>query len=370
MKFNLEKFLRDHSIRFDVNGTNSHFILEQCPVCHGKNKFYIDRRPTRTKYGKFVCHKCSARAGSETKGNIVRLVSLIAGISQNQATDLIYKGELTEEERNSLFAPPRFSVLHDDSEELEDDLEPMMVPPFLRRITPEDTIAMTYLTEKRGLTLSDIQKMDIHITSSEDPKVIYQEALKHFDNSKEEARFWSMMTGRICFPVRRAGRTFGFVARDYTGKSAAKVLNTKGSFRNALVWNLDRVKDSEIIVIGEGIITAAKCGVDRGVATLGKFITNAQMGEFFKLSPDKKIVVVSDPDEEEVAEKNAAILRGYFSNVYVLHLPHTLAANQKDYLDAGDYTFEENDKRIQKILEAPTESMSSTGLSFAPRKRN
>lgn len=370
MRFSIEKFLKDHSIPFDLNGTESHFILHECPFCHGKNKFYIDRREGRKRYGKFVCHKCAARPGSDTKGNIVKLVSLLGNYSLRQAFTLVYRGEMTEEERGKLFTVNQLSFLHQKPDDYDDDVEPIKVPPFLRKITPEDQEAWSYLKDKRGLSEKDISMMDVLITESMDYKTIFAKAKEFCDGNEDQAKFWTALRGRVCMPVRKNGRTFGLVCRDYTGKASMKVLNTKGNFRNALVWNLDRAKDSKVVVIAEGIISAAKCGMHRSVATLGKFITTAQFSELFKLSPDTKMVVVSDPDEEEVAEKNAHLLQGYFNDVYLLKLPHVLAANGKDFLDAGDYSFEENDKRIQELINSDQASIkaASAEISFSPRK--
>lgn len=338
----VEALLKDFNIQAHKNGSGSHYILDKCPSCSGKNKFYIN-----AENGKFICHKCSSNPDSESKGGIVKLAMLLGSISRQEAIKKVYNRSLMKEERDRLFSADQLSkIISSMSGENDDDEHSFEYPTSLVKLKSSDSHPAIDYLRSRGLTDEDMDKCGIHVCEHEERNLNFKEFLED-GFSREEATFWSSMTGRVMFSVRQNLKIVGFVARAYTKGLKPKVLNTKGDFRNQTIWNLDFVKSSKEVVIAEGIISAVKCGIHRSVATFGIVITEYQIFELMKLHQDTKIVLCVDPGAEPEAHQNFKRLKAWFTDVRILKLPKELAANGEDYKDAGDYTHAEMDAKIR-----------------------
>ena len=110
-------------------------------------------------------------------------------------------------------------------------------------------------------------------------EIQYAVALQKKGYSVDEIKFNLRYLNRIFFPVKYNGELKGFVARDFSNKvdPAFKALNSVGQFRAKYVWNFDNVKDSDVIVLCEGITDAIKCGINRAIAFFGAAATEDQL---------------------------------------------------------------------------------------------
>lgn len=367
MFFNIEKYLTDLGLRFKTNSGNTHFLLNSCPQCRKANKLYINRET-----GQFICHYCVDRSDSDMKGGLVALVSKLSGITTAEAYLRIYNKALSPEQQDSMFSPQILFGTKIKEEEVEElgvleEFYQMVEADILVRLDEKlHPTAFEYLT-KRGLTASDIEKAECRIFNVKNKNHL-KDSLMKLDINEKDARFYSNFIGRIIFPVRKNNRVVGFLGRDYGNfHGKLKILNTKSNFRAVTLWNLDSVKSSDTVVITESIINAIKCGVEKSVATFGKFITPAQYNELFKLNPKTKIILMPDVDAQDAANQNAETLNCHFSDVRIVHLPETLASNNKDYLDAGDYSKEENAQFLKNAKPESEDQQDSFDNSYIAR---
>lgn len=151
------------------------------------------------------------------------------------------------------------------------------------------------------------------------------------------------------------GNVVYFVARDYVNKDTnKKYLNSPGSNKSIHVWNLNNVKENDIIIIAEGCfsgISANRSKIGTAVCTFGKFMSDYQA----KLIANKKPIEIilsldGDVPEDEIA-KNIQILRKFYDGkITYLRLP--------DKKDPNDLTLDEYEKCI-------CERISSTKLESA-----
>lgn len=125
---------------------------------------------------------------------------------------------------------------------------------------------------------------------------------------------------RMVVPVALHGRVVSFVARDMTGKAERKVLYPKGTKTSRVLFNYDRAKSFERVVLVEGALDALRVG-PRGMAIFGTSISDAQVA-LLAASEARDVVVMLDGDEagEAGTEKVVSRLRTSFS-VRVVRLP-------------------------------------------------
>jgi len=315
---------------------------------------------------------------------------------------------------------------------MREELKPIRVPRFFAPLTKESSgEGWKYLID-RGLTAEDILASKVMVATLNSPwdvaeavgkslnvkgrkkitnlvfdflkkKTPLQQdqiisALNEFDLDKrfaiplEEALVALKYRNRAVFPVINHGKVYGWVARDFTGKSSLKVMNSQGPFKFTTVWNFDAVKNSSQIVICEGIISALKCGKDTAIATLGKMITDEQIG-LLKTTEAKEVFICLDVDAQAEAIALKQVLLASFDAVYNISLPaiktvkcpacggrHDISNRdlpsmtqmpcgneipkaqiaylfkKADYKDAGDYTHEEMKRFIQlaKVTDTDT----------------
>lgn len=137
-------------------------------------------------------------------------------------------------------------------------------------------------------------------------------------------------TNRLVFPVYTEGRMMAWQTRwfDYTRgtpnpprKSVPKYL-TQGN-KNRLVYNLDGVKGSDWVLIGEGVMDAIKAGPEHGVCIFGKRISQRHAELIYSelVSQGTKIILALDPDlKPKDLEKLNECTEGW-PNLYVMHFP-------------------------------------------------
>jgi DNA primase len=140
--------------------------------------------------------------------------------------------------------------------------------------------------------------------------------------------------GRIIIPVYYNGVVSHWTGRSYTGSP----MRYKCSLGTKLgVFNLERAKDYDDVIITEGPFSALACG-DNAVALEGKTNTILPLVEY----PFKKFIVCLDGDATEDTIKVARALYRMGKNVYAVRLP--------DGKDPGDLGIE-NMKTVIKEAE-------------------
>jgi hypothetical protein len=426
-KFDVKTFLDEQGVRYSTGGGGREFILSQCPTCGKSNKFYISADE-----GKFICFSC-VKVDSKMRGGPIGLVMLLADISFREAKKMVEGREfdisIKDDHIASLlnieidsFNFHQKNQTHEKSRGVLPD--PIRIPRYMLKIDkvkfPE---AWNYL-KGRGITDESIQKMEIYISGLQTPyeaadvvgrnlssemkkkiiSVIFEVFKAKVSVTDKEIEPFVKRFGlpidllkkitdaittvkyrnRIVFCVSIKGYTFGWVARDYTLTSTLKVMNSPGPFKYFCLWNFDQVENSSEIVVCEGIVSAVKCGLHRGVATLGKMVTDEQLVLLQKTKAET-IYICLDVDAQSEAIELKRRLLASFKNVYNISLPPVklvkcsscgtknefdlrlekeiltcncgfelkdsdlrLAVSKSEYKDSGDYSSEEMDVFINQ----------------------
>jgi hypothetical protein len=124
---------------------------------------------------------------------------------------------------------------------------------------------------------------------------------------------------RLIFPVYMNGRYEGFQARTIENHPV-KYVNAEGFMKSHVIYNWDRVKRSDTLVVTEGIFDVLNAGMDRTVAIFGKSLSKFQT-DLILYHGYSKIVFALDKDAVKKARKAAAELSKYHGNVWYLKMP-------------------------------------------------
>lgn len=288
----------------DLNSDN--VKTKKCVFCGAEGKCYVYYK-TRS----FVCYKAKCKQA----GDFAKYVSKVEGISFKKAK-LMVDG-VKEYNENSLF---NMSPIESPVDE-RDFLAPVEIPPDFEEINKDHYDAIDYLSNKRGISLSLAQEIGMYV--SEKRK-------------------------RVIFPVEWAGEIVGYIARDYSNEAETKVLNSRGKFRRAMMFNYNRVRNlmPKQVVIVEGAIDAIKCGLDRSVAILGVKMTEDQADLIKDLKPEE-IIIFLDAGYLEDSNKIAELFKYTGSKISIVSMPKIYKANG-DVLDSGDLTTQQADDIIKK----------------------
>lgn len=105
---------------------------------------------------------------------------------------------------------------------------------------------------------------------------------------------------RIIFPVRLEGKLKGFVARDYTGRSSIRYLNSLGE---KSLYNLMKPTPRKTVILSEGVFKALRIERATGTrssAVLGNTITEEQVQQLLAFGYER---VVFWPDHDSAGIK-------------------------------------------------------------------
>lgn len=286
IKYPIDEVFNQEGIAY-TETSSGQMILDKCYNCGRAKKFYINPQT-----GMYICFRC------EEKGGPIKLLMEIIGCNFQEAKVLLYGEEGSK------------SIYEDDDEDFDSSLSsgkskkpvnfpnPIVTEAFLHPLTKEDSAGWNYLIN-RGLDEQTIEKMNI---------------------------LHNPFAKRIVFTVTHEDKLYGTLARDYTGTQQPKVLNSKGTWRRFFVWNFDQVKDSESVVICEGVMSAAKCGVHRAIATLGKFVSDEQI-KLIRQTKAKKIYICLDIGTEKEQQSLYSRISIYYPDgIYKVDLPHVILA--------------------------------------------
>jgi len=290
----LTEILEENGIAYDTTSTDQ-LVLEKCPfMAHSSKKLYIDAGT-----GKWICHRCNR--GSY---NPAGLLKEILGIEYREAATIlfgkkgpksIYAKETEEDDKFNLPIKLTGMISKKNKKSNVQLPQPIQLPPTFYPLTPSDSEAWNYL-KKRGLSDDLIPKLNLY--------------------------HWKVAR-RVVFVVRLDGKIYGTMARDYTGKQDKKVLNSIGNFRSFTIWNYDTAKESEELVIAEGVFSAIKAGgITRCIALFGKVATPGQI-ELIKKVKAKKVYICLDVGTSEEQRKLYSQLASFFppGSIYNIIMP-------------------------------------------------
>jgi hypothetical protein len=285
IKYPIDEIFNSEGIAYTETNSGQ-IILDKCYNCGRAKKFYVNPQT-----GMFMCFRCGEQ--NDTKGGPIKLLMNVLGCSYDEA-------------KIHLFGEEGAKSIYEDDEEFESGVsstrkhvelpKPIVTEAFLKPLSKEHSAGWNYLIN-RGLDDATIEKMNIL--------------------HNEYAR-------RIVFTVTLNGQLYGTLARDYTGTQEPKVLNSKGGWRRFFVWNYDQVKDSDDIVICEGVMSAAKCGVHHAIATLGKFVSDEQV-KLIRQTKAKKVYICLDVGTQKEQENIYSRLSIFYPDaIFNVDLPHVI----------------------------------------------
>lgn len=128
---------------------------------------------------------------------------------------------------------------------------------------------------------------------------------------------------RMVVPIRLDGEVVSFIARDMTGTADKKVLYPKGCKTSRMLFNYDRARRFDRVILVEGVLDALRTG-PRCMAILGTNLSDSQV-TLLANSEAREVVVMLDGDAagEAGALKVVERLRSMFK-LRVVRLPRGL----------------------------------------------
>lgn len=249
----LEAFLRGRKL--DLTHTKRSWISDcVSPSCGKKAHMYIQKSD-----GRSICFKCG------TTWSWVGLVSRIAGVSKQQARELIFgvgAGDVIDQALD-----PALFEMAGNNERTSDEhvtLGPDFVP------VDRSDVAVSYLLS-RGIT---------------NPRLILDYDL----------RYQGFMNA-VVFPVRRDGRIYGWQARKISPKPGELRLISHTFNKSRFLLNYDRARTCKSLILVEGPFDCLHVDVEDfgAVASLGKGVSQEQI-KLILDSQAKDVYIGLDPD--------------------------------------------------------------------------
>lgn len=330
-------FLDDNGIEYDETVSGEIKIME-CPSCGKSKKLYVD---PETGVAQCKSASCDLNLGISPFDLVITLL----GVSRGEAYKICFG---TSNQMEDIF---------DTSDNMEDELflkkeEKKKAPENVE--LPVNSVSLdknkhkeawNYLID-RGYTDEIIEKIGAKIMEYKNYSQGFAD-LTSKNYSKEDIKRTLMYINRIIFPLYINNEIKGYIARDFTGKvdKAYKALNSIGSFRSFYFWNYDNAKDSDELVICEGITDALKCGINRSIALLGTVATKEQISLMKKMNA-KKIIFCLDVG----TEKNQEVLYDQL----MLSYPGSIYTVEMEPLFISKY--EIDDEMFEALQETPIAS--------------
>lgn len=316
----ITQWLEENGIDYDETSSGEIKIVE-CPMCGKTKKLYVDPHTGVA--------QCKSASCDWNKGiSPFELVKVTLGVSKGEAYKICF-GDSNEQK--DIFGEEDDDGFNIGGHKQKESAEPENIElPLMSENLDKDKHkeAWNYLIN-RGYTDEIISKIGAKIMPFNNRQEGWQELIKQ-KKSQEEIKKNLMYINRVIFPLYIDGNIKGYIARDFTGKVDAsyKALNSYGSFRSHYFWNYDNVKNSEEIVICEGITDALKCGINRAIALLGTFAADKQI-ELIKKTNAKKIIfcldVGTDKSKKVLFEQ---LMVSYPGNIYNVEMPNILVCKK------------------------------------------
>lgn len=304
-----------------------------CPFCgDDRHKFYVqDSEPYL-----WHCKYCDRR------GNPVKFVMLLNSVPFSEAKDMLatydyYVGnqeqtnlqnefgdqELTESEK-------LFLLMHKDSIDVEEKevLQPNKLPYGFSYLWDDKEEKKSYpyfnYLLSRGITLEDIKNYNIGYVDNGGY------------NHPETGKYISLITSVVFITYNDDGNPIYWNTRSINPNSIQKSINAPamdGMYsKRTSIFNLDKAKKTDKIVIYEGVFNALMSG-DSGIATFGKQVTDEQIELIKEASAEKELPIYLFLDNDAKQETNilANKIYQFTHNVYIVINPY----GDKDANDLG-----------------------------------
>lgn len=173
--------------------------------------------------------------------------------------------------------------------------------------------------------------------------------------SEADIAFYQLVVGtgrfrnRIFIPTFDSKNLMSFwVARQFRGESSIKYLNPLNLQRRNQLFNYNKAKESESIMITEGVFSSMLAGRS-AVATFGKFVTKEQV-KLLLASNAKTFYVALDGDAKKQAIVLADALYSAGRKTYLVDLPY-----EHDPASVENFPqFVENSKEFSFMLKVST----------------
>jgi len=319
-KFDLETYLNKKNVEYILASDEQEIVLEVCLCCRGINKagsFRPYKMYVNLDNKLFHCFLCGER------GNLIKLMSIVENKSPKEIiSNYVYNNKDYVILPNILDAHS-ITEGNDPSTSSGDQLlPPVDLPPSYQDLSPfkfKLVEAYEYLDERGFLDKEVIKKLGIG---------------------------YSLHMKRIIFPIHQYEIIVGWQGRDITGNQEPKYLISKNLKKNLLLYNYRNIKNTQRLIIVEGIIDLVKCPIDETTCLFGKTLSEHQFNMILEMTNLKEIIIAIDPEEEESQEKLYKQLSPYFT-VKLCILPKGT--------DPGDQTRED----MVKYIEGSSNSMKS-----------
>lgn len=331
-KVEIESYLKRNNIEYKETGdsSNPQFSIYKCPFCNNIN-YKGNEHPNRLYIGKnnskFHCFNC----GSE--GLFLKFIAKFEQLSFREIFDK-YIGEgifefLPKELSESLGIPKenKREPQEIDSIDMPEEFEDL----FSR---PQGKFKDVYqYMINRGMTLDRrkvYRMLDIR----------YCEYMRY----KTPSGKICILNKRLIFPIYWENKLRGFIARDIVGDSKIKYYISEKLPKSRIIYNYENIKNSETIIICEGVIDAIKCFDYKPIALFGTSLSNEQLILLQNLPNLKNIIIGLDPDTRKIDKYGKSKYNKLveqlkpFWNIYEIDLG--------EKKDLGECTFEE----VNKIL--------------------
>lgn len=177
---------------------------------------------------------------------------------------------------------------------------------------PSDHNVITYLRETRGLDITELSDYW---------------GVKWLIESQHNL---ISDTNRLIFPVYSGGKLVAWQTRwfDYERNTPVPPYKTIPKYltqghKNRVVYNLDGVRGSDWVMIGEGTIDAIKVGPKHGICIFGKSLSARQAELIYTelVAKGTKIILALDPDLNEKDWTRLQARTEGWKNLYTLTLP-------------------------------------------------
>lgn len=205
---------------------------------------------------------------------------------------------------------------------------------------PDSKAALSYFTEKRGLSLSTIKHFGLgYAPNSFDAIIKYMTAKGYTPDElvsaflvgkSEKGTYYDAFRNRVMFPIIDvSGNVIAFGGRAMDNESKPKYKNSSDTpiykkTRHVYALNFARLTCSETLILCEGymdVIALHAAGFTNAVATLGTAITSDQARLMARYT--KRVVICYDSDEpgQKAASKALRILGDAGLDVRVVVVP-------------------------------------------------
>lgn len=329
-------------------GNNTRY---RCPFCGEDNyKFYV-----RNDTGIYQCFHCGS------KGNALKFLEVYYGYSYKEAKEQVedWSGETIDAKTTE-----RFSELSDmeslflaiakgphkveQAEEAKTTIPlPTNFKPLYQNMNnPEAFPYLTYLNN-RGVTLEEIYT---HVMGY----VIEGQVRKSSLTEDGETDYFTIRNSIVFLTFDDNGNYLYWNSRSIEKNPMVKSLNgpalSNEHSKNDVIFNLNKARKTNEIVIFEGVFNALMAG-QSGVATFGKMITDSQLEllkQAYEDNHELRFVVFLDSDARKQATDLASRLATFTKNVYIVDSPY----GDKDANDLGREITQElirNAKRYSEI---------------------